>query len=79
MNIKLPEGWTAEELENWNCILIRSPERYMVTLDLKRRGFRSGLVTQGRLTSEGQTFRGRGWKQKLADAAVQWLIKEVIS
>lgn len=74
----LPDGWKQEPLEasTWGAsyILITSPEpdRLMATVDLKHRGFRAGIVTTGRMTSNG-TYTGRGWEQALIAATIRYL------
>ena len=72
---ELSDGWTAEELKPvvLEQVLLTSPDRLMVTVDFARRGFRSGLVMSGRMTST-KTYAGRAWKQKLIDDAMQHLI-----
>ncbi len=71
----IPEGWTLEVLKPaaLDQVLIQSPDHLMVTVDFDRRGFRSGLVMNGRMTSK-KTYTGRGWKQTLVNDAVQHLV-----
>lgn len=73
---EVPEGWTAEKLSSIGQALIKSPDHLMVTVDFRLRGFRSGLVTTGRMTST-KTYNGRGWKQLLVNDAVQHLVDVV--
>jgi len=80
MNVKLPEGFTLEQLtpRQW---LLQSPEMLMATIDIEHRGFRGGLVYSGsfvgdKLTRKGlvrKQYKGRGWMQALVDDAVTYL------
>lgn len=69
----LPAGWESEDLGGDQHVLY-SPSRLMVTVDFKRRdywaGCHPGVSTQGQA---GVWVRGRGWRQKLVDHAVEWL------
>lgn len=68
-----PQGWTYEPIQPKNFfLLIRSPDGLMVTVDFFKRGFRSGYVTTGRMTSTSK-YTGRGWKNKLVTAGIKWL------
>lgn len=76
-DITVPEGWVAEyaggytgESSDW--ILIRSATGLMVTLDLHKRGYRSGMVTHGSLINQ-EPYTGRGWRKALSADAVTWL------
>ena len=80
MTVKMPTvptGWEIELINGYGggFMLIRSPMGLMAMLDTKyatQRGFRTGHVTVGRLTST-RTYAGRGWLQQLADDAVAHL------
>lgn len=75
--VVLPEGWTLEMLPRQpDYALLSAPSgRYMVTLDFRKRGFRSGYSTTGLLVGEAwnkkrKMYGGRGWRQKIVDDAV---------
>lgn len=72
--VTLPNGWSVSPLDEGSKVhvVIQSPHLVSVTVDFKARGFRAGMTSTGRLTSEG-TYGGLAWKQKLVAAAVRWL------
>lgn len=78
VGLSIPEGWTLEALErqpDHALLSTPSPGRYMVTIDFRLRGFRSGYSTTGMLVGEAwnqkrKKYNGRGWKQQLVDDAV---------
>lgn len=70
-HIRLPAGWSLEPWQRTESfLLIRSPERTIVTVDFGVRGWRLGGTITGRLRNN-LTFRGRGWQQNLVDAAIR--------
>lgn len=77
----IPEGWTIETLDrlpDHALLSTPSPRRYMVTIDFKRRGLRTGCSVSGKFIGEEWNMRrkkygGRGWKQALVDDAVTHL------
>lgn len=71
----VPGGWQVEELIHAGCVLVRSPTGLMVTLDLAKRGLRSGLSSHGMLNeaTPGAPYTGRGWLQRLTADAVAHL------
>lgn len=81
----VPEGWTLEGLPRQPDQALLStppPQRYMVTIDFRMRGFRNGYSTTGMLVGEAwnqkrKKYNGRGWKQQLVDDAVAKL-REVL-
>lgn len=68
---KVPDGWTAEVVYG-KYVMLRSPMGLMATLDLDLHIFRSGMAMHGRPVST-ITYTGRGWRQRLTDAAVAHL------
>lgn len=79
--LHVPDGWTLEELPrqpDYALVTTPPPRRYMATVDLRLRGFRSGCSTSGRLFGEDwnkprKKYVGRGWKQAVVDDAVAHL------
>lgn len=73
--VAVPGGWSVEELIHAGCVLVRSPTGLMVTLDLAKRGFRSGLSSTGmpNEATPGAPYTGRGWLQRLTADAVAHL------
>ena len=69
-----PEGMKVE-IPQWDeaCAFIGSAELGWVTVDFKMRAFRLGMCTgcRGRMSA---TFSGRGWKNRLLNAAVESLL-----
>ncbi len=74
--LKLRENWNAEKWESE-----RDKERFVslcyksigaVTLDFEMRVFRTGWTSYGPF-HKPDGLRGRGWRQRLADVAMQWL------
>lgn len=84
-DLRVPDGWTIEELpRDPDHLLLSTPEpgRYMATIDLRLRGFRTGLATTGRLVGEEwdkkrKKYGGCGWRQEVVDDAVAHL-REVL-
>lgn len=84
--LTVPEGWAIERVYPTTkavYLLVTSPgpNRLMATVDLGRRGVRSGLSITGNLIGERPAFgkphkppSGRGWKQACVDAAVAHLV-----
>jgi hypothetical protein len=75
--MELPQGWTSEDVRfsEGDYLVIRRPDGYAslsVTIDLKKRGFRSGFSTTGPMSSQG-SYSGRGWRDRLVAHAVGWL------
>ena len=79
--LRIPEGWAIESLErrpDFALITTPSPLRYMVTVDFRARGFRSGYSTTSKFVGEEwntqrKKYGGRGWRQMLVDDAVDHL------
>lgn len=73
---KLPEGWTAEPCTHGKGehLMIKMPyPGGMVTVDWKNRCYRLGHSTFGSNKRPKEELKGRGWQQKLVDAAVEGL------
>jgi hypothetical protein len=74
----LPSGWTSDSKTFHNCVVIETntcPTQF-VTVDLERRFFEPGCVTpnpNGLLTVHPSGMIGRGWKDRLFNAAVDYL------
>lgn len=87
--VVIPEGWTLEPYSpsSADIFVLHTPPPpcYMATIDFKYRGFRSGMCMSGRwhgqkVTKKGlerPKYVGRGWQQRLVDAAVEHL-REVL-
>lgn len=72
----LPAGWVCEDMAGHpDHMVIRSPEGYMATVDLKLRCFRSGMSISGPgvIVFPAPKYVGRGWRNKLCDDAVKHL------
>ena len=52
---------------------MKHPAIGMATVDFKERIFRPGISTFGRAQGPDAKPSGRGWEQKLVDAAMAWL------
>jgi hypothetical protein len=66
---QLPDGW---KVEGWGAIdgmAIISCSQGSVTVDLDRRSYRLGVVTTGHPYMAHQ-YKGRKWRERLADDAV---------
>lgn len=84
-DVTIPEGWTLEPYSpsSRELFVLRTPAPvcYMATVDFKQRSVRSGMSWSGRVVGEKRTkrgyeapkYEGRGWRQKLVDAAVAHL------
>lgn len=73
-HITLPDGWSIES-EDASTVVIKATKGYsnvFVTVDLKMRVYRGGLVTTGRPLSP-KSYGGRGWREELIDDAITWL------
>jgi hypothetical protein len=84
IDVRIPDGWTLEPLprDEDRMLLSTPPPSYMVTIDFRARGFRSGYSVTGRFVGEAWDVRrkkygGRGWRQDLVDDAVAHL-REVL-
>jgi len=75
--LKVPDGWRIQnDIYGRDCSIVTSPAHCMATIDWERRGFRAGITTIGSFKNKrSAAFIGRGWKQKLVNAAVAWLRK----
>jgi len=84
--LRVPEGWTLEALpRDPDHVLLSTPPpgSYVVTIDFRLRGFRTGYCTTGLLVGEAwntkrKKYGGRGWQQKIVDDAVIHL-REVLT
>jgi hypothetical protein len=80
-DLLIPEGWTFEPLprdEDRALLSTPPPGRYMVTIDFRARGFRSGYSVTSRFVGEEynkprKKYSGHGWRQTLLDDAVAHL------
>lgn len=80
-DIRIPEGWTLEPLEgipDYALLSTVEPLRFMVTIDFRARGFRSGYSVSSRFVGEEwnkrrKKYSGRAWKQGIVDDAVAHL------
>jgi hypothetical protein len=81
MGLRIPDGWTFEDLPrqpDHMLLSTPSPGLYMVTIDFRLRGFRTGYSTTGRLVGEEwnkkrKKYSGRGWRQEIVNDAVAHL------
>lgn len=80
-DLRIPDGWALEPMErlpDHALLSTPSPQRYMVTIDFRSRGIRSGYSVTGRFVGEEwnkprKKYGGRGWQQTLVDDAVAHL------
>lgn len=75
--LRLPEGWHVENLISRPKIIHIATAHYAhsVTVDLKDRVYRSGLVIQGAAVSTA-AYSGAGWSTRLCADAVRWLYEQ---
>lgn len=71
MNPTLPEGWESEDRGDVT-ILIRPGVGY-VTIDWERRSCGLGMLHRGPIPPLGMRYGGRGWKERLLEAAINKL------
>jgi len=72
--LRLPEGWHVENLISRPKIIHIATALYAhsVTVDLKDRVYRAGLVLEGVAVSTA-AYSGAGWSTRLCADAVRWL------
>jgi hypothetical protein len=74
----IPVGWTSDSKTFHNCVVIETntyPTQF-VTVDLERRFFEPGCVIpkkQSIYAVHPDGMIGRGWKDRLFNAAVEYL------
>lgn len=70
----IPAAWRREVLTDFPDMALYTEPRFggMVTVDYHNRGFRVGLMRQGRMDST-KKYSGRGWRQRLELDAVAHL------
>jgi hypothetical protein len=85
--LTIPEGWTLEDYSardpDFIVLIMPAPLMMFATIDLKKRGFRSGITTIGLMSGHtltkrgyrGKKYEGRGWMQQIIDDAVDYLKK----
>lgn len=75
-SINLREGWRTEqwgsERDKGRFVALCYERCGAVTLDFEMRVFRAGWSSYGP-SHQPDGLTGRGWKQRLADAAMHWL------
>ena len=75
LHYEVPAGFKIEaDGYGRNADVITSPHNYFVTIDWANRCFRSGCTTYGDKLNKRE-YNGAGWKQKLVNDAVNWLVK----
>ena len=72
--IHIPVGWTHRYFSMYG-VVVTYPGKGSVTINFQRRSFTSGF-SHVRFKNEicRLVHGGRGWKQKLVDDAVEWLL-----
>jgi hypothetical protein len=76
VKVAVPDGWRLEaDGYGRDAHIITSPRNFFATIDWSSRCFRSGITTFGNAVGKRgfAGYRGRDWKQRLADDAVAWL------
>jgi len=71
--VDLPTGWTAESWHGQDSFAICKPgvTGGAVTVSFEKRTYRAGMTIMGEALGSG--FTGRGWRQALVRAAIEWL------
>lgn len=72
---KLPDGYETEVVAyaKNRFLIVRSPSRYVVTVDFEQRCYRLGYAETGRIDSTA-TYGGRNWRAYLVGHAVARLV-----
>jgi len=80
-DLRVPDGWTLAPLPrvaDFALLSTPAPRHYMVTIDFRARGIRSGYSMIGSFVGEEWNVRrkkygGRSWRQELVDDGVAYL------
>lgn len=73
--VVIPDGWTWTQTGLTEVFVLEHPDRLMATVDFGGRSVRTGWSTCGpTFFRDPVRMSGRGWRQKLVDIAVAYLV-----